>query len=1170
MQLNAQAQVFISEKWSGTGGLTEVFHHNVTVTDASKNIYVAGSTINDWGNHDIILQKFDRNGDLLWQQTYNGQANLDDMAADIFVDDSNNVYVTGASTESLQAGFDLCVLKYSSQGALLWSYFYDNGASPLPMDAGTAIIGDNDGSILVTGGSMGTNTMSDFVTIRLNASNGNEIWVERYDYDGFNDLAARIAITDGKVVVAGASQISASPDTWELATLTYAISDGDWLAEQRTTGSATDGVDEISDITLDEDFIYLAGAVYNSGNDFDIRIYKLDEDLNIVWEVDFDGYQGVDKARGIKVDADGFVYVAGFVTNPTEGRNYITLKYDSAGNLIWSREYNGQANADDEAVQLVIDEHDRIFVTGKLQNSNYTDFVTIGYYSNGDPFGQAVFYSPDGLNDSPAGITIDLDGNLIVTGQGELNGGGMRTYTVKYQVYDKPIELVMVDSVASHNANELLIRFDRSAMKYEAVDNRSFVSGELSEFLRPEAINKMNDKVAGVDFEKVQAFKVFKRMNSSDSLSLTRLGDTLRLDDFWATLSIFLPEHVDLEIVSDTLNTLYPLVRFSCLNDFYAIQAVPNDELVGSDEQASLMPSSNFLNAHINVLPAWDVSTGSWSYFAPKVGVYDSPVYWAHEDFGNGSFVGSKIKGGYDANTDVHISNILTPHESHGTAVAGIIGALRNNGKGIAGIAGGDVDGNGTTGADLYSFGIFSSSMVSGNNQSGFVGVASVANAIQEGAIITPDGSYGYGLEIQNHSWSGAQPNPLIREAIEWAWRNNCAIVASRGNDGTTQLRYPACYDDAQVMSVIASGNDGERKFEQSNGIEDWSSNYGGNADFMAPGSADVVSSTIFSGEPFSFPQSNCTSDLFPDYQCFPGTSASAAHVTGVAALMMAKHNVHNGAPNNLAPEDIEKILEKTANGSGNYTQEEGWGLINAGDALNAVNHPEYYVIHPQLTDIQESVVTDVNFILAVSSHGLAAGAYWADRHHIQFTYQITLPSNHEIIDWWPLESKIFKGLSAAVPNSGEPWMLVNSSVDLGSNTATITMETYTWWVKQHQVTQQYIYQAIPNFLNVGYGYSLHVKNNSITSERPIQDSKLKVYPNPTSNYLFLDLENEVMGDVRFSMFDAVGNSVIDGVYSGINSGIITVDITKLSNGLYVCKVQSGIYMYTSKIIVQK
>src|SRR5690606_22966964 len=190
--------------------LTAVFYHNVSKVDQQGRVYVAGSTINSSGNHDIILQKFERNGDLLWQQTYNGLANLDDMAADIFIDDNYNVYVTGTATHSIQAGFDLCVIKYNSNGVIQWQYAYNNGGSPYPYDGGTAITGDNDGNIFVTGGSFGSTTMADYITIKLNASNGNEIWTTRYDYDDLNDLGAKIAIKTGQVVVSGASQISTS------------------------------------------------------------------------------------------------------------------------------------------------------------------------------------------------------------------------------------------------------------------------------------------------------------------------------------------------------------------------------------------------------------------------------------------------------------------------------------------------------------------------------------------------------------------------------------------------------------------------------------------------------------------------------------------------------------------------------------------------------------------------------------------------------------------------------------------------------------------------------------------------------------------------------------------------------------------------------------------------
>src|SRR5690606_15898 len=78
-----QGQTFLSEVWTGEGGEMAVFYRNATTTDNYRNVYVAGSTLNTNNNNDIIVQKFDRDGNLLWQQTFNGAANMDDMAADI-------------------------------------------------------------------------------------------------------------------------------------------------------------------------------------------------------------------------------------------------------------------------------------------------------------------------------------------------------------------------------------------------------------------------------------------------------------------------------------------------------------------------------------------------------------------------------------------------------------------------------------------------------------------------------------------------------------------------------------------------------------------------------------------------------------------------------------------------------------------------------------------------------------------------------------------------------------------------------------------------------------------------------------------------------------------------------------------------------------------------------
>ena len=125
MCLFSQGQPFFSENWNNQGGETAMFYKNATVTDNQRNIYVAGATINGAGNHDILIQKLNPRGDLIWEATYNGYANMDDASADIFVDNQFNVYVTGTTIKNPTNAQDLIVLKYDKTGTLKWEYIYE-------------------------------------------------------------------------------------------------------------------------------------------------------------------------------------------------------------------------------------------------------------------------------------------------------------------------------------------------------------------------------------------------------------------------------------------------------------------------------------------------------------------------------------------------------------------------------------------------------------------------------------------------------------------------------------------------------------------------------------------------------------------------------------------------------------------------------------------------------------------------------------------------------------------------------------------------------------------------------------------------------------------------------------------------------------------------------------
>jgi hypothetical protein len=1159
----SQSQTFISELWSGQGGEMAVFYKNKTVTDNIRNVYVTGSTLNLDGNIDIIVQKFSRGGNLLWQQTFNGNANMDDMASDIFVDNDYNVYVTGASIDNVNDNFDLVVLKFNSIGVLQWSYYYDNGATPLPKDVGTAIIGDNNGGIYVTGSSFGKYTMLDYVTLKLNSTSGNQIWEKRYDYDDFNDISSTINYDGTNIYVSGGSQISTSQNRWQLATIAYEASTGLELFVRRSQGNATSGIDEVFDIAIDNtNNIYVTGAVVNESSGYDISLYKLDNQLNIIWEEHFDGFGLDDKGFGVKIDSEYNVYVAGYLTHPNEGRNFGLVKYNSIGELQWFRQFNGLANLDDEAVQLVIDLNDNIFVTGATTNSNNFDFVTLGYTSHGELFCQVGFNGESELHDKPSDIAIDLDGNIIVVGQTEVQGGIFENQTVKYIRYEKSFEPVTVNGIVSHNKGEVIIRFNRDAVVHDAIDKKEFEAGMLKDFVTQSTITEMSNKLQ-MDVSRLETYKIFRRMTTADTISVTRLGDTIRIDDFWATLSVYFPENYDEQTVADSLSTISDsIIHYAHLNGIIERHNIPNDPLV-TIEQAGLIPTISFPNAHISVDYAWDIEVGQSH---TKVGVFDDPIYWAHEDFGDGTYNGSKIEGGLDYYNNVHISGVLSPGSSHGTSVAGVIGALRNNNTGIAGIAGGDVDGANNKGVLLYSMGIFSSG--------DFSSISIAASAIVEGAANT--GTYGYGLNIQNHSWGGPQSVQVLEDAVTTAWRHHCVLVASRGNRGhlDNAINYPACYSDIMILNTGASGVNGEYK-NTTNGDNWWASSFGNNVDFIAPGTTEIVASPINPISPYDYPN-NCTSSLYPEYQCFNGTSAAAPHVAGVAALMYSKHHVNNSAPNNLATEDIEYILEKNATdkGAAGYDQFNGWGLINAHASLEKVNYPSYYVKHAPTATPTQTTAANQNVIIANNTDGIAAGQYIADRIQLNWTYVDVLPTQHEIIDWWTLEAKTYRGVGANVPITGVRHMSVTPNVTIGGNAAVFSVQTFAWWVKTAVGSGQTINKWIPagGPSQLRYSYSLHVKDNSITSiDENTLEKDINLFPNPVSDIINLTMNFENASDAQLEIFDAQGKIIANPSLGHKAQGehTFSINVSNLSNGLYLLKVTSGQSTITKRFIKQ-
>jgi serine-aspartate repeat-containing protein C/D/E len=171
------------------------------VVDAEGNLIIAGNTWSSSTGRDVWVAKYDREGLLLWQKTYNGTANGNDYAVRVIVDGEGHVIVA-ATVENLGTAEDIVVLLYGPTGDLIWDAVW-NGDDGLA-DAPTALTRAHD-HIYVCGATWTTSHFTDQVVLKLNYD-GVFQWYETLDHAGFIDVATNVVEDgNGDLLVSGAS-----------------------------------------------------------------------------------------------------------------------------------------------------------------------------------------------------------------------------------------------------------------------------------------------------------------------------------------------------------------------------------------------------------------------------------------------------------------------------------------------------------------------------------------------------------------------------------------------------------------------------------------------------------------------------------------------------------------------------------------------------------------------------------------------------------------------------------------------------------------------------------------------------------------------------------------------------------------------------------------------------
>lgn len=368
-----------------------------------------------------------------------------------------------------------------------------------------------------------------------------------------------------------------------------------------------------------------------------------------------------------------------------------------------------------------------------------------------------------------------------------------------------------------------------------------------------------------------------------------------------------------------------PNIEFVEPDQILELTATPNDasyaQLWGLKNTGQAIAGTYGLAGDdISAEAAWSVTTGSSSVV---VGVVDTGIDYTHPDLAANMWSNPGGKGNALCASGTHGFNAITktcdPKDDHyhGTHVAGTIGAVGNNGVGVVGVN--------------WSVSLMALKFL---NSQGYGSTGDAIAAIDFAVQAKIDG---VNVRVLSNSWGGGAFSKALLAEINKANENDILFVAAAGNSGNNSdysANYPSSYATDNMISVAATDNrDGIAYF----------SNWGPTTVHLGAPGVDVYSTTPNGA-----------------YAYLSGTSMAAPHVSGVAALLLAKDpslttaQVKKAILDNTDP--IASMQGKTITG----------GRLNAARALGA---PETADFRLSVSPASQSVMkgTDAQYIVTVN-----------------------------------------------------------------------------------------------------------------------------------------------------------------------------------------------------------
>lgn len=396
-------------------------------------IYAAGSiSLNAAYQKRIVLIKLDKAGTQIWkfQSDTLVSSGLPGEAHAVTITKDGFLYIAGWKSFTVGAAEDMFLAKLDTSGLLIWERRYNGPFPQNNFDIANDVAVDDSGNVYITGTRNNINNFSEIVTIKYDPS-GNVKWT---NFDYVNNTSAYMYANEikvdrlGNAYVAGMEGYFTSPSAKTRALLISYDAAGNQRF-RKTYNPVINYSTDARSLELDANFnSYISGK----SSDNSAYIIKYDSSGNQKWIYNYPGAYADD----LELSENGSLYMSGCWWDTLHsGRcDMLLVKLDTSGSVLWTTTTGGNNYSWDYGLNVSTDASDNVYLSGVYSDSlSINGMATLKYSPTGNLIWLGGFPENKCFNlNSENSSAVDDSGNVFITSSYCNQGSDNYFFTLKY------------------------------------------------------------------------------------------------------------------------------------------------------------------------------------------------------------------------------------------------------------------------------------------------------------------------------------------------------------------------------------------------------------------------------------------------------------------------------------------------------------------------------------------------------------------------------------------------------------------------------------------------------------------------------------------------------------------------------------------------------------------